>query len=223
MTKHTYSVEPRQVTGRKVKSLRKQGIVPGSIFGKNVESKNIQFNAKSFTKLRDAVGESSLLYLVTPDKTEHPVIVRDVEVHPVTGQMLHVSFNQVSLREKVSAPVTIKLEGESPADRDKLGILVQQLDEVEVEALPTDIPEAFIVDVSILTEVDQSVTVGDLKVDASKISIQTDPETVIVKVEPLAAEETEAAPAEAAEGEAEATSEASTEEKSEESSEKAAE
>lgn len=223
MTKHTFPVEPRQMTGRKVKSLRKQGVVPGSIFGKNLESKNIQLNEKAFSKLRSTVGESALLYLVTPDKSEHPVIVRDVASHPVTGQLQHVSFNQVSLREKVTAPVTIKLEGESPADRDKLGILVQQLDEVEVEALPTDIPEAFIVDVSVLTEVDQTVTVADLKVDTSKIAIQTDPETVIVKVEPLAAEETQEAAPEATEGEAEAATEGENASKTEESNEKAAE
>ncbi len=224
MTKHTFATEPRTVVGRKVKTLRSKGLVPASIYGKSSSSLNIQLPAKAFTKLRQQIGESALIYLtVTGSTDEHPVIVREVVSHPVTSQLLHVSFNEVSLKEKVTAPVAIKLEGEAPAETEKLGIMVQQLDEVELEALPTDIPEALIVDVSILTSVDQAITVADLKVDTSKLTIKTEPESVIVKIEPLAAEEVEEAPAAATEGEAgetpaaegESASEPAKEEKSE--------
>lgn len=190
MTKHTFPVEPRLVTGRKVKQLRKTGIVPAGVFGKTIESVNVQLDSKLFLKLRKIIGESALLYLqIKGDSAERPVLVREVTVHPVTGELLHVSFNQVSLKEKVTANVSITTTGESPAERDKLGILVQQLDEVEIEALPTDIPEGFTVDISVLTEVDTSIAVKDLVVDTSKITITTDPESIIAKIEPLAAEE----------------------------------
>ncbi len=193
MNKHIFSVEPRTITGRKVKNLRAQGLVPASIFGKNVPSQNIQVDAKNFKKLLQDVGESALIYLSLA-KTELPVLVREIVVHPVTGQILHVSFNQVNLKEKVSASVPLILEGESPADRDKLGILVQQLDAIEVEALPTDIPEGLTVDISVLSEVSAAIYVKDLAVDSSKLTITSDPESIIAKIEPLAAEEVVEAP-----------------------------
>lgn len=211
MTKHTFSVEPRTIVGRKVKQLRKTGLVPAGIFGKTVSSQNIQLKSKDFLKLIKNIGESSLIYLqVKGDNAEKPVLVRELTSDPVTGELLHISFNQVSLKEKVTATVSVEITGESPAERDKLGILVQQLDQVEIEALPTDIPEGFTVDANMLAEVNSAITVGDLVVDKSKITITTDPESIIAKIEPLAAEEVvEEAPA-ASEEAAEST-EASTE------------
>lgn len=215
MTKHTFSVEPRTIVGRKVKQLRKTGLVPAGIFGKTITSQNIQLKSKDFLKLIKTIGESSLIYLqVKGDNTEKPVLVRELTSDPVSGELLHVSFNQVSLKEKVAATVSIEITGESPAERDKLGILVQQLDQVDIEALPTDIPEGFTVDATILAEVNSTITVGDLVVDKSKITITTDSESIIAKIEPLAAEEVvEEAPAADAEttSTSEATSEASTE------------
>lgn len=195
MIKHTLAVQPRTTTGRQVKRLRAQGTTPANIFGKKIPSVAIQLNTKTFSKLRREVGESTLLYMqVEGEKDERPVLVRDIVFHPVSQEILHISFNQVNLKEKVTAPVAITLTGESPAEREKLGILVQQLDEVEVEALPTDIPEGFQVDISGLAEVGASIAVKDLSIDASKITIKTDPEAVLVKIEPLAAEEKVEAP-----------------------------
>jgi len=215
MTKHTFSVEPRTIVGRKVKQLRKTGLVPAGIFGKTITSQNIQLKSKDFLKLIKTIGESSLIYLqVKGDNTEKPVLVRELTSDPVSDELLHVSFNQVSLKEKVAATVSIEITGESPAERDKLGILVQQLDQVDIEALPTDIPEGFTIDATILAEVNSTITVGDLVVDKSKITITTDSESIIAKIEPLAAEEVvEEAPAADAEtaSSSEATTEASTE------------
>lgn len=190
MIKHLLQAQNRTLTGRSVKRLRSQGIAPANIFGKKIPSVSIQVSLKDFDKLRHQVGESTLLYLrLEGEKDERPVLVRDVVIHPVTGKPLHLSFNQVNLKEKVIAPVPVNLTGEAPAEQEKLGILVQQLDEVEIEALPTDIPEGLEVDVSSLTEVGASLSVKDLSVDHTKITIKTDPEAILVKIEPLAAEE----------------------------------
>jgi large subunit ribosomal protein L25 len=189
MTKHQFKAQPRSVSGRKVKKLREQGVLPANVFGKGVTSKTIQLDSKNFSTLRKQVGDSTLLYLsVEGEKEERPVLVREVVAHPVTGKLLHVSFNQVNLKEKVLAPVAIELTGESLAEKDKLGILVTQLTEVEIEALPTDMPENITLDISNLSNVGDSIKVGDLKL-SDKLTVTTDPETIIVKVEPLAEEE----------------------------------
>ncbi len=200
--KHILKVQSRKVSGRKVKQLRTQGLVPANVFGKQVKSVSIQVPAKDFEKIYTIVGESSLVYLEVEGENEpRPVLVREVSHHPVTGLTLHVDFNQVSLKEKVTAPVQIKLVGESPAEQSKLGILVQQLDEVELEALPTDMPENIEVNIGGLAAVDDTVYVKDLNIDRTKVSITSDPDQIVVKIEALAKEEVVEAPV-AAEGEA---------------------
>lgn len=225
MTQHNLAVQPRQVLGRKVKKLRSQGIVPANVFGKKIPSVNLQLSSKDFLKKYSEVGESTLVYLkVEGEKADRPVMVSQITRDPVTGQILHVSFHQVDLKEKVTAPVSVKLTGEAPAEKDKLGILVQQLDEIEIEALPADLPDHIDVDVTGLAEVNQAIYVKDLKL-SSKLTLKTEPDAIVAKIEPLAKEEktpevvptegvipsvaegslpTEAAPAPAAEPKAEA-------------------
>lgn len=200
MTKHQLKADNRTVSGRAVKHLRAKGFTPANIFGKKVASLAIQINTKDFSKLFTQVGESTLIYLeVAGEKESRPVLVREVMNHPVTGLCLHVSFNQVDLKEKVTAPVSIELVGEAPAETNHLGILVQQLNEVEVEALPAEMPEGIQLDLSSLTEVGSQLLVSDIKV-AKNIAIQTPADTLVAKIEPLAKEEIVEAPT--AEGEA---------------------
>ncbi|TSC85240.1 MAG: large subunit ribosomal protein L25 [Microgenomates group bacterium Gr01-1014_16] len=195
MTQQKLTVQPRLALGRKVKKLRAQGLIPANLFGKKIPSSNLQLQTKDFQKIYSAVGESTLLYLhIDGEKSDKPVMISEVTRHPVTGLILHVSFHQVDLKEKITAPVSVKLTGEAPAEKEKLGILVQQLDEIEVSALPANLPDHLDVDVSSLTEVDQAIYVKDLKLD-SKLEIKSDPESIIAKIEPLAKEEVkEAAP-----------------------------
>ena len=207
MTRHTLSATLRNLTGRKVKKLRLQGLIPANVFGKTTPTLNIQLPAKEFLKVYKEVGESTLVYLqVEKEKETRPVLVSEVTRDPVTSQLLHVSFHQVDLKAKVTAPVAIRLTGEAPAESEGLGILVQQLDEVEIEALPTDMPENIIVDISGLTEVGSQITVSNLQLD-SKLVIKSDLSAIIVKIEALAKEEVKEAPAEAGEANAPAPAE----------------
>jgi len=195
MAKHTLAAEPRVLKGREVKKLRSQNIVPANVFGRKVDSVNIQVSAKDFSKLFREVGESTLIYLeIKGEKEPRPVLVSEVTKHPVSGQLLHVAYHQVDLKEKVTANVAVKLSGEAPAEKEKLGILVQQADEIEIEALPTDMPENITVDISSLDTVGSLITIQDLKLDSAKLTIKTALDTIIVKIEDLAKEEVVAPP-----------------------------
>lgn len=189
MSKHTFKADPREVTGRKVKALRKLGFIPAVVYGKKAKTANLQISARDFAKLHSVAGESTLVYLqVKGEKEDRPVLIRSVVSDAVNEQILHVDFHQVDLKEKVNAAVPIKITGEAPAEKDHLGILVSQIDQVEVEALPTDMPEYFEIDASVLVEVNQSILVKDIKV-TDKVKIITDPEQIIAKIEHMAKEE----------------------------------
>ncbi len=188
--KHYLNCQKRELVGRKVKRLRLGGTVPANVFGNKITSLDIQVNTKEFAAFYAKVGESSLAYLhIDSEKDPRPVFVSQVSRDPVTSDVLHVAFHQVDLKQKVTAPVQIVLVGESLAEKDKLGIMVQQLHEVEIEALPADMPENIQVDVSSLAEVGSHITVGDLSLDTTRLKIVTSPENTIVQIEALAKEE----------------------------------
>lgn len=193
MSKNTLKAEKRKIFGRKIKSLRREGILPANIYGKKVKSLAIQFPQKDFNEVYKEIGETGILE-ITVDKSKKPVLVHNVQVDPVTDVPLHVDFLQINLKEKVTADVPIELIGESPAEKRGLGTVVQYLNEIEVEALPGNLPEKFEFDLSGLEEVNDAIMVKDLKVDAKKVEIKTDAEQMIVKVEPPQKEEEVIAP-----------------------------
>lgn len=198
----TLTAEKRKVTGRKVKKLRQEGILPGNVYGKKVKSEEVQVNFKEFKKVFEAAGETGLVELIIGSEKK-PVLVHDVQLNPVSDEPIHVDFLQVDLKAKVTATVAVEVEGESPAEKTGIGTVVQQMREIEVEALPTDLPEKFVVDATKLEEVDQVVKVADLDYDKAKVEIKTDPEAIVAKVEPPQKEEVIAPPVvEVPEGEA---------------------
>lgn len=188
MDKKILKAELRKVSGRKVKNLRKGGFLPANIFGKKVKSLSIQVNEKEFESVYKEVGETGLVTLDVGTE-ERPVLVHNVQTHPVTDELIHIDFLQVDLKVKVTAKVPVEVIGEAPAEKQGIGTVVQYLNEVEVEALPADLPEKFEVDTSELSEVDRAIYVKDLKVDKSKIEIKSDGEEIVIKVEPPQKEE----------------------------------
>lgn len=196
MEKHTLKVNKRTVTGRKVKQLRKKGLIPGNVFGKHIESFPVEVNAKEFLGIFQKAGETGLIEL-NVDKVMHPVLVHNVSHNPVTSQTLHVDFLEVNLKEKVTTKVPVVLIGEASAVKDKVGVLLTLLNELEVEALPMDLPERIEVDVSHLAKIDDTVKVSGLKV-SEKVKILTPSEADVVKVAPLVSKEAEKMAAEEA-------------------------
>jgi large subunit ribosomal protein L25 len=182
MEKIKLTVEQRAILGKKIKKLRKAGILPANIFGKDLKSKAIQLPVKEFKKSYKTAGETGIVELKLKDET-YPVLIHKVQYDPITGEIIHADFHRVNLKEKITANVPIRLEGESPAEKSGVGLILQTLNEIEVESLPTDLPHEIIVDMPSLTEVGQTIHVKDLKIDREKVEVKNDPEEVVVSVQ----------------------------------------
>lgn len=185
---HTLSGEPRKVLGRKVKQLRRDGVLPANIYGKKIKSQSIQVKLIEFLKTFEEVGETGLVSLKV-NGADHPVLIHNVQLNSVSDLPVHADFLEVDLTEKVTATVPIEFTGESPVEKSQEGIVVPQTREVEVEALPTDLPENITVDISELDAVGKTIKVSDLKVDRAKVEIKGDPEQIVVVIEEPAKEE----------------------------------
>lgn len=187
MDKLTLQALKRTIAGRKVKALRAKGGLPANVYGKHIKSKAVEVDAKSFVKIFSKAGETGLVNLDIEGEMV-PVLIHNVQYHPVTDSVLHADFFQVNLKEKVSAKVPIELIGESPAVKEKIGVLLILLNEIEVEALPADLPDRIAVDVSTLSTIDAVVKVKDVRVGGT-VKLLTDGESDLVKVAPLVSRE----------------------------------
>lgn len=188
--KHQLKAQVRTLLGRKVKQLRNQGFLPATIYGKGLESISIQVNLIEAEKIFEEAGESGLVELMVDEKDKMPVLFRNPQYHPVEGNLIHIDCYKVNLKEKISTAVPLEFVGESQAVKDG-NTLITVMDEVEVEALPTDLPESIEVDLTALENLESVITVADLKVDKSKVEILTDAEQLIAKVEEPREEEVE--------------------------------
>ncbi len=194
--------QKRTLVGKKVKKLRKEGLIPANIFGKKIKSQSLSLDKKEFEKVFEKVGETRIVNLeVEGEKGGRPVMIQNLQRNPVTEEILHADLRQVILTEKVTADIPVEMTGEAPAAEQKLGILIQNISEIEVEALPLDLPEKFVVDVSGLVNVGDEILVESIKIDKSKVELKIDANQVVVKIEPLAKEEVAPPPAEEVVGE----------------------
>ena len=192
MDKKILKAESRTLKGRKVNKLRREGLIPANIFGKKIKSKAISVVLDEFNKVFKEAGETGLINLeIKGDdkKEDRAVLVSNVQMNPVTDIPVHIDFHQVDLKEKVTAEVPVELVNESPAEKQSLGTVVLYINEIEVEALPADLPEKFTIDMSKLEEVDQAVFVKDLDIDKTKVEVQIGAEEIVAKVEPPQKEE----------------------------------
>ncbi len=185
-------VAPREVLGKKVKALRRQGLTPANIYGNNVASAAIQVPTDELRHVLKSAGRNEIVYLRLDGDEPRPTFVKSIQHHPIADHILHVDFYQISLKEKVRLEVPIHLVGLAPAVDTYGGILVHGLDHVTVEALPTDVPSMFEVDVTSLAEIDSALHVSDLDIPEG-VTLLTDPEQVVCKVSPPAVERVEEA------------------------------
>ena len=191
----------RDIFGKKVGNLRKKGILPANIYGKNIKSKAIEIDLKEFENVFKTAGYTSLIDLGIENK-KLPVMIHNVQKDPISELPIHIDFLQVDLKEKVLAKVPVELVGESPAEKQGLGTAVQYIDEVQVETLPGNVPSKFELDLSKLVEVDQSFHIKDISVDKD-VEIKTDLEQVVVIIESIRKEEEKPVVETIAEGEEE--------------------
>ncbi len=194
--------DKRKIFGRGIKKLRKQGILPANIFGKDIKSLALQLDEKSFLAVYKQAGETSIIDLNIDKKISYPILITTVQYHPVTDALLHVDFRKIDLKEKVQVAVPIEIVGSAPGVV-KGGVLVKIMSNIQVEALPTELPEKISIDISKLEEIGQSIAVKDLKIDSTKVKLLVEDENqLVIKIEEPAKEEVEEKPAEtvAAEG-----------------------
>ncbi|HCS79237.1 TPA: 50S ribosomal protein L25 [Patescibacteria group bacterium] len=182
--------QPRILRGRKVSQLRARAFVPGVIYGKGIASQAIEMALPEFSQVYAATGETGLVELNLGSDVR-PALIKSVQVHPVTNKFLHVDFYQVDLKTKVTAHVPLKITGAAPAVTDRLGVLLQLINEAEVEALPTDLPEYLEVDISKLAQIGDTILIGQLTVSPA-VTVLTSGSLEVVKIGELISRETEA-------------------------------
>lgn len=190
MDRLSLQAEERKILGKKVKNLRKDGKLPGHVFGKGVETEHVSVDGKTFLKTFKETGETGLIDLKIGTEKVRPVMVKGVQFDPVSDQPIHVDFYQVNLNKKVKVPVPLVLAGEQP-ESVHLGetIVLQAMNEIEVEALPADLVEKIEVDITVLKNIDDAITVGQLNFDRSKLTVAAEPEAIVVKLAPAITEE----------------------------------
>jgi large subunit ribosomal protein L25 len=179
----------RTVQGKQVKQLRREGWVPGVMYGHDFESVSLQFDEHSLGRFLSHVSGSQIVSIKVADQKEPEMaLVRDVQRDVIKGTILHVDFYRVQMTERLTAEIPLVLIGESPVIQQHEGILLPGISAIEVECLPGDLVDELAVDLSDLEEIGQGVYVRDLAIP-SGIDVLTDLDEMIVRVVPLAEEE----------------------------------
>ena len=198
------SARPRELRGRHLGSLRRDGVVPAVVYGHQYPSLAIETDLRELERLFHRAGRTQLIDLAVEGRRTRKVLIREMQISPRSGHAVHADFFAPNLSEKTTADVPVVLVGESPAAAAKQGVVLQVASTVRVEALPTDLPGQITADVAVLDHVDAAITAGDLSLP-SGVTLLVDPAEVVAKVSARRVreveEELEAEAAEAAEGE----------------------
>jgi large subunit ribosomal protein L25 len=189
MEKRTLEARPRSVVGKKSKALRRQGLTPAVLYGRGQDPQVLEIDTREASRVLGRVSGSTLVELKVGDET-HQVLVREVQRDPIRRDVLHVDFLRVAMDVAIRAAVPIDVVGEAPAVKTLGGVLVMGLDEIEVEALPADLPDRVTVDLTSLTQIGQAITVGDIY-PGKGVKVLTHLEELIARVTAQAAEEVE--------------------------------
>jgi large subunit ribosomal protein L25 len=189
MEKLVINAEKREITGKKVGTLRREGKLPGVIYGHHFNAQPIVMNLKDATKALLQTTASTIITVVLDGK-EQPALVREKQKNYLRNEFIHVDFQAVSLTEKLRAKVNIELVGTAPAVRNFNGVVVEGVNAISVEALPQDLPERFVVDVSHLENIGDAIYLKDLDIPAS-VELLDSPEELVVLITAPAAEEVE--------------------------------
>lgn len=188
MNTFTLNANNRTVTGKKLKRLREKGMVPGVVYGRELKNVLVSVPENELKKTYREAGENTLVNLAIEGSGPRTVLIYDVELDPIKHRMLHVDFYQVRLDEAVRTEVPLEFIGTAPAVKELGGMLVKVLHNLEVEALPQDIPHEIAVDVSGLTTFEDQIKVRDLAA-AGKFKILAESEEVVARVLPPRTEE----------------------------------
>jgi large subunit ribosomal protein L25 len=181
MTKNI-SLEAKTRTKTENKEEGKENI-PGILYGRGIENVMLWLDQKKFNSVYDEVGESTVFKIALDGKEDRNVLVKDIQKDVLTGEIRHVDFYQVRMDEEIEAEVELVFKGESPAVKEFGGILLKNMDSVDVKCLPGDLPPEIEVDISPLKTFEDYIYVKDLPI-SENVELLVDPETVVAMVSP---------------------------------------
>ena len=192
MEKLNLNVANRTITGKKVKTLRNQGVIPMNMFGYGIDSKELQCELSQLNKILPVAGTNIPISInidgETKNDTENICFVRDLHWDPISDKLLHVDLYRVDTTRTVTIEVPITLKGTSNAIINMGGTLIQPISSVTVQGLPLDIPTEFVLDISVLDGFDKSILLSDLETDES-ITLMNSEDQMLARVLPPRVEE----------------------------------
>lgn len=178
------SAKNRNDFGKKTKLIKNAGQIPAVVYGRGLKNALIQVDEKEFKKVFKQAGESSLIELaVEGEKTKKPVLVHEIQKNPVSDKIIHIDFFQPSLTEKVEVAIPLIFEGSAPAEKDLGGTLVKNMSEIEVKALPQNLPHEIKININVLRTFEDHILVKDLQI-SKDIEVLKKPEEIIAAVFP---------------------------------------
>ncbi len=200
-TRPTLAATKRELTGKRVASLRRAGQLPAVVFGRGVPSQSLTIDTHEFESLQRKIGQNALVDLSVEGKKATPVLVQSIQRDPVHHRMLHVDLFAVRMTEELTVDVPLVTVGESAAV-DKLGgTLLHMLESVKVKALPDHLPQSIDLPIESLVDFEATVHVRDLVIPED-VTLLTDPDEIVARVQQPRVEEVEEVVEVAAEGEA---------------------
>jgi large subunit ribosomal protein L25 len=172
----------RKDFGKKTKSIKSEGKIPAVVYGPGVKNISLQIDEKEFKKVFHKAGESSLVELLV-EKEKKPVLIQEIQKDPVSDDIIHVDFYQADLKEEVEVAIPLVFEGIAPAEKDLGGTLNKNLLELEVKALPTNLPQEIKVNIEGLKTFEDHISVKDLILPKNVVALKN-PEEIVASVLP---------------------------------------
>lgn len=182
MAQPTVQARPRSVVGKKVKTLRRKGILPANIYGHNRASQPLELDAHAFNLLQRRLSANGVVELAIDGGRPQPAMIQRTQRDVRTGQPIHVEFFQINPRERLTAHVPLVLMGEPEAVRRGEAVLLQELMSIEVSCLLSDLPEALEVHLSHLKQLGDAILVRDLAIDQNRVEIKANLDDRVVSL-----------------------------------------
>lgn len=175
--------QKRNIKDKKAQALRNEGRLPAVLYGHKIASQPLTLNAKDFSKVFREAGEAELVDLQLEGEEPVKVLIKNIQRDPVSEALIHADLYQVELTEKVTTKVPIRFSGESLAVKSGQALLLTLLTEIEVEALPLELPSAINLDVSPLQNIGDHLAVKDLSINREKVTVRHEPKDIVVKLD----------------------------------------
>ncbi|MCX6806870.1 MAG: 50S ribosomal protein L25 [Candidatus Berkelbacteria bacterium] len=180
--------EPREIFGKKVKSLREKGQIPAVLYGHKIKPLHLSINKSDFEKVYKTAGVSSLVDIKIKNEQAKKVLIHEPQTNPITSEPIHVDFYQVKMTEKITTEIPLKFIGEAPVVKEQEGVLITNRDSIEVQCLPDALVHEIEVDISNLKTFEDDIKIANLNISEG-IEVLNDPEEVVVSITPPRSEE----------------------------------